>query len=226
MLTLAALAVILLAGCAILWCGRRGSAERAAMLRPCASLLAEPAEGRDLSGFGTLDGLFEGVPVSIRLIPEAVAFRRLPQLWLSVSVHVPTGQPATLDVLRRVAGAEFYAPAAELPRRFPVPEGWPGDAYLRGSRDAAALVDRTGALFARLLADPRVKESLVTPRGLRIVSQLCEGERGAYLLLRESRFPVRQVEPETLRPHLVRATGLARHLIHEGVADEPGSRAA
>ena len=226
MVALAALHVLLAAGGAVLWRGRAAAARRAAMLRPCLGLLAEPAEGRDGAGFPTLDGRFEGLAVAVRLIPEAVAFRRLPQLWLSVSVHAATGQPATLDVLRRVAGAEFYAPADDLPRRLPAPEGLPGDAYLRGTRQAEHLLAHLAPHLALLLADPRVKEVLVTPRGVRIVAQLCEGERGAYLLLRESRFALTEIDPATLVPHLARAAALARHVTREGGAHAPGTRAA
>ena len=226
MVVLVALFVLLAAGGAMLWRGRAAAARRAAMLRPCLGLLAEPAEGRDGAGFPTVDGRFKGLAGAIRMILEVVDLRRLPQLWLSVSVHAPTGQPATLDVLRRVAGAEFYAPADDLPRRLPAPEGLPGDAYLRGTRGAERLLTRLAPHLAQLLTDARVKEVLVTPRGVRIVSQLCEGERGAYLLLRESRFALTEIAPATLVPHLARAAALARLVTREGGDHAPGTRAA
>lgn len=186
------------------------------MLRPCAPLLAEPIHGRDRTGYGTLRGRFAGFPVEVRLIPEALVFRRLPQLWLSVSLHRSTGRSGTLDVLRRVTGGEFYAPGPELPARYPTPDGWPGETLVRGSRGAGDLLLRAGAPIAEILAEPRVKEVLLTPRGARIVSQLCQGERGAYLLLRENRFPISQVDPEYLQPLLVQAAELVRQLVVEG----------
>lgn len=199
--------------------GTRARAARAAMLDACGALIEAPVLGRDGSGYPTLDGRFGGVPVAVRLMAEAVAFRRLPQLWLSVSVHAPTGQGATLDLLRRASGIEFYAPS-DLPVRPPVPEGWPADVSLAGSRGAPALLDRAAPALAGLLADPRIKEVLIAPRGVRIVTQLCEGERGAYLLLRESRFALTRIEPEILLPHLFRAAELSRRL---GAA-APGER--
>ncbi|MCJ2130824.1 hypothetical protein [Methylobacterium sp. E-045] len=208
---------------------RTASAERAGMLRPCEELLAEPVHGRDPTGFGTLGGRFLDLPVEIRVIPEALAFRRLPQLWLSVSVHHATGVRGTVDVLRRVVGAEFYAPADSLPARYDVPEGWPGETLVRGSPGAGPILDRACAAVATILAEPRVKEVLLTPRGIRIVSQLCQGDRGAYLLLRENRFPVTRIGPEQLRPLLARATDLVRSLTGEGTvhgSDDTCARAA
>lgn len=198
------------------------SAGRARMLHPCGSVLTDPVHVCDRTGYGTLAGRFEDFPVEVRLISESLAFRRLPQLWLSVSVHRSTGLSETLDVLRRVAGAEFYAPGPELPARYPVPRGWPGETLVRGSRGASDLLGRVDAPIAEILAEPRVKEVLLTPRGVRIVSQLCQGERGAYLLLRENRFTVPHVGPEVLQPLLAQATDLARYLISKGPAHEPG----
>ncbi|WP_336490417.1 hypothetical protein [Methylobacterium nigriterrae] len=213
------LPVLAAVSCALHRRGRAAAAARAAMLEPCAALLAEPVHGRDRAGYGTLRGRFAGLPVEVRLIPEALAFRRLPQLWLSVSVHVSTGLPATLDVLRRAVGAEFYAPD-ELPARYPVPPGWPGETLVRGTRGAGPLLARAAAALAKILAEPRVKEVLVAPRGVRIVSQLCQGERGAYLLLRECRFPIAQVDPGILRPRLAEAAELTARLSTEEVGHD------
>ncbi|MHC2017238.1 hypothetical protein [Methylobacterium sp. CM6247] len=217
------------AGYALYRRGRTASAERAGMLRPCEDLLAKPVHGRDPTGFGTLAGRFLGMPVEIRVIPEALAFRRLPQLWLSVSVHHATGVRGTIDILRRVVGAEFYAPADNLPARYDVPEGWPGETLVRGSLGAGPVLARASGTIATILAEPRVKEVLLTPRGIRIVSQLCQGERGAYLLLRENRFPMTQIGPEQLRPLLAQATGLVRSLTGEDAvhgSEEAPARAA
>lgn len=221
MIELLALPLLGAAGHALYRRALAASAGRAGMLQPCGSVLADPVHGRDRTGYGTLTGRFAGSSVEVRLIPEALAFRRLPQLWLSVSVHRSTGLSEILDVLRRVAGAEFYAPEPELLARYPVPPGWPGETLVRGSRGANDLLRRVGAPIAKILSEPRVKEVLLTPRGVRIVAQLCQGERGAYLLLRENRFPVPHVGPEFLQPLLAQATDLAQYLISEGAAHEP-----
>lgn len=225
MLDILALPILAATGYALRRRARAAAAGRAGMLRPCGALLAEAVHGRDRTGFGTLTGRFAGLPVVVRLIPEAVAFRRLPQLWLSVSVHRRTGFGATIDILRRVAGVEFYAPAADLPARYDVPDGWPGETVVRGSHGAGSLLAAVGPSVSAILAEPQVKEVLLTPRGVRIVRQVCEGERGAYLLLRENRFALTAVDEEVLRPLLARAAALGR-LIPEDMTHDAMARHA
>lgn len=191
--------------------GRLSAAWRAGLFSECAALLEAPRLGRDRAGFATLDGFRNGAPVAVRLIPEALVHRRLPQLWLSVSLRCPLPVNATLDVLRRPAGAEFYAPA-DLPLRLAPPAGWPADTLVRGTQGAEALLLRAEPILAEILADPRVKEVLVTPRGLRLVVQAAEGARGAYLLLRGSRFDLDHVAPALLDGTLAGLHRLARAL--------------
>lgn len=191
--------------------GRRSATWRAGLFSECAALLEAPRLGRDRSGFATLDGTRDGAPVAVRLIPEALVHRRLPQLWLSVSLRRPLPVGAVLDVLRRPVGAEFYAPA-DLPLRFDCPPGWPADTLVRGTAGAAAVLWRAEPILEKILADPRVKEVLVTPRGVRLVVQAAEGGRGAYLLLRGSRFDLDHVAPALLDETLAGLDRLARTL--------------
>lgn len=225
MLGLLTLPVLGAAGYAVYRCGRSAATRRAMMLQPCAALLAAPVHGRDASGYGMLDGSFASLPVAVRLIPEDLAFRRLPQLWLSITVYQATGLPGTIDVVRRANSTEFYAPASELPMGIPTPPEWPGETLVRGSQRAETVLARAVAPIAPILADPRVKEVLLTPRGIRIVSQLCEGERSSYLLLRDSRFPLSHVSPEILQPRLEESTTLA-HLITGEKSNAPPSHAS
>lgn len=208
--------------------GRRAAAWRAGLLSACTGLVEAPRLGRDRAGFAALDGIFDGVPVSVRLIPEALVHRRLPQLWLCVTLRAPLPGGATLDVLRRPAGAEFYAPA-ELPLRMEPPAGWPADTLVRGTDGAEALLRDAGPVIAGILGDPRVKEVLLTPQGLRLVVQAGEGSRGAYLLLRGSRFAMDRIDPALLDGTLRAGLRLARALcqpVPETTEESPHARAA
>ncbi len=207
---LAALAgLIALAAAGFCWSRNRAAAAwRAGLLSDGTRLLRAARLGRDRAGFATLDGRFGAFEARLRLIPEALVFRRLPQLWLSVTLRAPLPAGMTLDVLRRPAGAEFYAPD-DLPARFPAPPGWPADTLVRGTRGAEALLARAAPALDTILADPRVKEVLLTPKGLRLVLQASEGTRGAYLLLRGIRFPLKRIPPETLCLGLEAARDLA-----------------
>ncbi|GAB6845233.1 hypothetical protein HNR00_004800 [Methylorubrum rhodinum] len=205
-------ALVALAAAAFCWRqGRRAAAWRAGLLSGCTALFGAPRLGRDRAGFATLDAVRDGMPVAVRLIPEALVHRRLPQLWLSVSLRCPLPVSATLDVLRRPAGVEFYAPA-DLPLRLDPPPGWPADTLVRGTGGADVLLRQAEPIIAKILADPRVKEVLVTPRGVRLVVQAAEGARGAYLLLRGSRFDLDGIPPALLDETFAGLHRLARAL--------------
>lgn len=176
---------------------RREAAWRGGLLDDCAGQLAAPRLGRDRAGFATLGGRVSQAAVDVRFVPDTLVHRRLPQLWLQVTLRTPLATGAILDVLRRPAGAEFYAPD-QLPIRFPAPETWPPDTLVRGTAGAEALLARAAPALSRILADPRVKEVLVMPDGLRLTVQASQGARGTYLLLRGIRFPLARLAPELL----------------------------
>ncbi len=85
---------------------------------------------------------------------------------------------------------------------------------MRGTPEAEALLRQAEPILAKILADPRVKEVLATPRGLRLVVQAAQGARGAYLLTRGSRFDLDGVAPALLDETLAGLSRLARALSH------------
>ncbi|BAU88839.1 hypothetical protein MPPM_0234 [Methylorubrum populi] len=203
---------------------RREAAWRGELLDACAGQLAAPRLGRDRAGFATLRGRLGQAAVDVRLVPDTLVHRRLPQLWLRVTLRMPLATEATLDVLRRPVGAEFYAPD-RLPLRLPVPAAWPADTLVRGTAGAEALLGRVVPALGRILAEPRVKEVLVTPDGLRLTVQASQGERGTYLLLRGSRFALSRLAPEQLGGALRAGLELAE-ILSEPSSETRHARAA
>ncbi|GLK66397.1 hypothetical protein [Hansschlegelia plantiphila] len=190
---------------------RSARAERAArrdVLADCAALLDGGALTVDQAGYGVLRGRFAGREVALRPFAEQLAFRRLPQLWLVTTVRTPIETAASIDVLRRPTGTEFYSPGEGLPERVAPPASWPQDARVRGSAGCAALLARLEAPLAATLADPRIKDVFVAPGGVRVVSQLRQGERGSYLIFRDSVFAGARATPD----EAARALGLALEL--------------
>lgn len=211
-LGLAALAVAAFGAAAAAF--RRGAAADRALRRDvladCVATLEDAAIAPDAAGYGALKGWFEGVEAALRPMVDTLAFRRLPQLWLVVTVRTPTGADATIDALRRPSGVEFYAAGDALPKSFPPPPSWPQDTGVRGSAGAAATLAALEAALAGPLADDRVKEITVAPSGVRLVRQLRQGRRGAYLVFRDSRFPDPRATPEEVRAALAQALQIAR----------------
>lgn len=178
-----------------------------------------PDRGIDRAGFATLTGRYRACPIHLSLLADSLAFRRLPQLWCRIEVRVPLGGTETLSIVRRSTNVEFYSPASDLPARHEVPATWPQDTLIRGSELSRSLLDQLAIQAGTLLADPRLKEILVTPRGLRISIQACEGDRGAYLLMRGNRFAYEQIAPRSLLETLDAAVDLSAALQHQEPCD-------
>lgn len=213
MLTPALAALAMLAAGFVLW--RTARAEHRAALRWRAGLLAEAhalfPQGR--AGIGP-DGfprfaatLPDGTRLGLEVIADTLVTRRLPQLWLSLSLQAPAPERAfSLGALARPTGSEFYALTHALPDWHAPPSGLP--LLVRG-RGACALDEaRATTTFATLFEDATLKEAVATPRGLRIVRQAAQGERAAHLLLRQSRFPLDAIPRATMERALSNAATL------------------
>jgi len=183
---------------------RRAVSARRSLLDDCRGVLDEERWTAGADGLPALEGRAFGHAVTVALIPDTMVMRRLPQLWLSVTVLDATPGAPSLSLLARPSGNEFYAATHDLPGRVEPPAGLPLDVMIRGDGVRAhALCQRLAGLFQTLLADPRVKEITLTKRGVRVVRQVAEGRRGEHLLLRQAVFDDAQVERaffvETLR---------------------------
>ncbi len=177
----------------------READRRARLLDRVAALLPQASTTIRRDGFPALAGrLADGRAVTIELIPDTLVHRRLPELWLIVTIEeeAPLRGPS-IGGLSRPTGAEFYALVPALPRLLEMPEGVETSLLLRCSNDfIGPAAERLGRAVIRLFDDREIKEIVSTPRFTRIVRQASEGERGAHLLLRQSRFAIVEVPPE------------------------------
>jgi hypothetical protein len=178
---------------------RREADRRACLLDRLAALLPQASTTIRPDGYPALAGrLADGRAVTVELIPDTLVYRRLPELWLIATIEeeTPAGGPS-VGGLSRPTGAEFYALVPALPQLLEMPEGVETSLLLRCSSDfAGSAAERLGRAVIGVFADPTVKEVVSTPRFTRIVRQAAEGERGAHLVLRQSRFLIDQVPPE------------------------------
>ncbi len=205
---------------------RRALAERGGLLDAVAALFddAEVTLGRD--GFPMLIGkLPDRRPVKIELIADTLVFRRLPQLWLQVTLLETGTRPwPSIGALARPTGAEYYSLVHELPRWLEPPQT-DAPLLMRGDGNAsAAQIERVSALFRSLFSDPAVKEAAITPRGVRLIRQAAQGDRGSHLVLRQTRFPVAAVSPELVRTAISEAQALRQVLSGERPAPAPAVR--
>ena len=139
-----------------------------------------------------------------------MVFRRLPQLWLIVTLSKTDGlQRPVIGALARPTGAEYYSLVHELPEWMMPPEV--GTSLLmRGDGQATpSQVENVSAAFTRLFADPTVKEAVVTPGGARLIRQAAQGDRGMHLLLRQTRFLLASIPPDMVSRAISEAVALS-----------------
>jgi hypothetical protein len=212
-LALAALAILVLWAKAIR--EHRGALDQRKRLLDDAATLFEGCSvitGPD--GFPSLEGsLPDGRRVRIELIADTLVFRRLPQLWLKLTLFEKHEcRRPRIGALSRPTGAEFYSLVHELPRWIAPP---PSEAsiLMRGDDAVEARhIERAGAAFVSLLKDPAVKEALITPRGVRLIRQASQGDRGNHLILRQVRFPLERISPDLIREALSELEALSQVL--------------
>jgi len=213
-LTLSMLAVVTLALKG--WYDHRENlALRGRMLDDCAALFGQAEISVGSDGFPVLTGkIGDGRLARIDLIADTLVTRRLPQLWLRLTIiDRPSRRDFSVGALARATGAEFYSIVAEMPERFATFGDLP--LLVRGKRVPKRIESIATPLLINLFADARLKEAAVTPNGVRIVRQASEGDRASHILLRQVRFGDETVPNETLRLAIENATSLEVGLIGE-----------
>lgn len=200
---IAVAALALAAGAALAALHRRGrrrlAAARAAVFAATYDLFESYRVTQDGIDFPSLRGRYRGHDFHLDLVTDTLTFRKLPVLWLRVSLVAALPGTGTLDILVRSQNVEFYSPSADLPHRIEPRPGWPADAMVKTDDIArapdVAVIDRHIAMFET----PQVKELLITPKGVRIVYLLDQARRAEYLVLRQAEFDHASLAPALLR---------------------------
>jgi hypothetical protein len=186
---------------------RAQAAQRSAVLDDCTALLVGPSVRDSGSDYPVLRGRYRGADFEVQPLLDHVGFRKLPSLWLLVTLREALPVPGRLDVLLRPQNIEFYADGngmLEPPgRRIELPPDWPAHHLTRlapsdWSPPLAALREAVG----ELLDASALKQLLVTPRGLRLVVRVGGVKRADYLVLRSLLPEQRRVPPELLQEAL------------------------
>jgi hypothetical protein len=196
---------------ALAWQARRdqmrAQAWRARLLDNCGKSLERAAIRIDRAGWPILHGERDGMQVTCSLVFDDLGYRKLPVLWLSVTLAQAIQIEASFDALAREQGTEFFSPASELPVRLSLPDVWPRHVSLRADREAA-LPPALAEFGVRFFQSPQAKEIVVSPRGVRLVGFVAEGRRAEYLVLRRPRFELERIDPGLVESRLEEAREL------------------
>lgn len=165
---------------------RARARSRLAYFDRCASLLTRCRSGRSATGFPRIEGQYRGHRCDLQAVPDTLTFRKLPALWVLVTIPDPVPVRATLDLMIRATGLEPFSAFGRLPHEITVPAGFPEDCSLR--------TDEPGSLFSaevlrphlELFKDAGIKELVISPKGLRVVFLAEEADRSRYLIFRDA----------------------------------------
>ena len=153
-------------------------------------------------GFPRVSGEIQGVETDLQVIPDTLTWRKLPTLWLLVTQPCALPLSQRIHLMIRPRGAEAFSAFHDLAFQTRPGEGLPYDAGLRSeqplSPEEAALLRRHSYLFE----DPRLKELIIAPEGVRLSWMADEANRARYLIFREAEMGETPLSPEDLAPLL------------------------
>ncbi len=211
-------AVMLAAFCGLLWQNRAAFGQRriarAAYFDEVAPLFQSLTRRVEPSGFTRLSGLWNGLRFDLQAVPDTLTFRKLPTLWVMVTLTESVAVAGEVHVMMRPTGSEVFSHYGLMPDGVALPAGYPDDCALR-CEDPSRLPLNVIADEAALFQDRSVKELVLSPKGLRIVLLGEEAERGRYLLYRDAEMGRRAFAAARLLPVLHRLTALHDRLNKE-----------
>ena len=197
---------------------RREAAERAAEAETIGGILEEARRiPGTAAGVSTFAGRWHGERAQVTTIVDTLATRKLPALWLSVTITEPVNIAATFDMMMRPAGPTTFSRFDFLPHTLATPPGFPLEAVIRTDAPGTLLPFATIGAHLETFQNGRAKELLVTRNGLRFVWLLSEADRVRYGAFRQADFGGARLDPALLELLLGRLSALRAALNADAV---------
>ena len=189
---------------------------KAQLFDEASSLLDGAKLMQEANDFPEVSGSFLGYEVKLSLIEDTLAVRKIPPLWLMVTVKGKVAIEGSFDLIVRPSNNEFYSPAWQWDGNLKVPSHWPQHAVIK-YQDRLVDVEKIDSLVPKLFADDHVKELLITPSLLRITYMAKQAERGEYLIMRNSVFSGEAIKVEIVEKVLKQAIEMRQLLEKDAV---------
>ena len=164
-------------------------------------------------GYPRLAGRYRGFAVQVLPVVDTLATRRLPALWLLVTLQDALPIKSRLDLMMRPAGPTTFSNFDLLPFTVDRPAGFPEHAVLRTDDPQHLLALEAIAPHVDVFQDARAKELLITPNGVRLVWLLAEASRARYGVFREADFGGAALDPALLSDLLDRLIAIRQSVL-------------
>lgn len=189
-MTQLALLAILAIACSVVWLLVRQAHTRRLVRAGYFDAVMPLFSGRIIAlaptGFPRMSGVHNGQLFDLQMVPDTLTYRKLPALWLLITLPSPVPTQATFDLMLRPTGVEPFSHFRQLPQQISTPSGFPTDCSIR-TDDPFAMPDAN--LVARHLAGldlDTLKEIVISPKGVRMVWLAEQADRTRYLLFRDA----------------------------------------
>ncbi len=163
--------------------------------------------------FPRLVGTYEGFSIQIKPVVDTLATRRLPALWLLVTLQDALPVKAHFDLMMRPAGPTTFSNFDHLPDTILAPEGFPEHAVIRSTDEHHVFPAEIIRPYLAIFTQKHAKELLVTENGLRVVWLLAEADRARYGVFRQAEFGMAGIEPDILKEILQTLLGVRRAIL-------------
>ena len=158
---------------------------RSIVFDDCIGLLQQVQISQDKANLPVLQGNFAGFKITLNIVEDTIAWRKIPPLWLLVKVSANKISIGTLDIIVRPANNEFYSPSWQWDGNLKIPPNWPQHGIIKYQQipvNMALLEAQVPALFA----DESMKELLIMPNFVRLTYLAKQADRGEYLIMRNA----------------------------------------
>jgi hypothetical protein len=170
-------------------------------------------------GYPRLAGRYRGFAVQVLPVIDTLATRRLPALWLLLTLQDALPLKARFDLMMRPTSPTTFSNFDLLPFTVEQPAGYPEHAVLRTDDPGHLLPADIVAPHLDVFHDARAKELLITPNGVRLVWLLAEASRARYGVFREADFGGTDLEPELLSRLLDRLVAIRQSVLEWSRSD-------
>ncbi|MBL9053721.1 MAG: hypothetical protein JNN02_08320 [Tabrizicola sp.] len=165
------------------------------------------------TGFPRMTGKRGSLSFDLQAIPDTLTFRKLPALWVLVTLPEPLPVGATLDLMARPSGNEPFSHFPTLPQTLPTPDDLPSHVAIRCDDASGIPAANLIARHADIFRNDAIKELVISPKGLRIVLLAEEADRGRYLIFREAEMGRTPLDPARLSPILDRLRAIREDVL-------------